>query len=121
MQWKNVNQNKELTKIKKHIHYNQRLMFALAQVERLTCRHQSFFIWKIYKNGGSDMYCVVINKLKGIYMLRHIIYGINPKESMSSIKKNYYKNYCRTDTDTFYLCKNKKEINKLLLMHKISF
>ena len=69
--------------------------------------------------GGSDMYCVVINKLKGIYMLRHIIYGINPKESMSSIKKNYYKNYCRTDTDTFYLCKNKKEINKLLLMHKI--
>lgn len=65
------------------------------------------------------MYCVVINKLKGIYMLRHIIYGINPKESMSSIKKNYYKNYCRTDTDTFYLCKNKKEINKLLLMHKI--
>lgn len=43
------------------------------------------------------MYCVVINKLKGIYMLRHIIYGINPKESMPSIKKNYYKNWRKND------------------------
>lgn len=61
------------------------------------------------------MYCVVINKfLTSKYMLRHIIYDISPEEDMSSIKEKYYKVYCRTDTDTFYLCQNRQEIDELL-------
>lgn len=47
-------------------------------------------------------------------MLRHIIYDISPEEDMSSIKEKYYKDYCKTDTDTFYLCENKQEIDELL-------
>lgn len=61
------------------------------------------------------MYCVVISKfLNSNYMLRHIIYDISPEEDMSSIKEKYYKDYCKTDTDTFYLCKNQQEIDELL-------
>lgn len=61
------------------------------------------------------MYCVVINKfLNSKYMLRHIIYDISPEENMSSIKEKYYKDYHRTDTDAFYLCQNKQEIDELL-------
>lgn len=44
-------------------------------------------------------------------MLRHIIYDIPPEEDMSIIKKKYYKDYYKTDTDTFYLCQNKQEID----------
>lgn len=33
---------------------------------------------------------------------------------MSIIKKKYYKDYYKTDTDTFYLCQNKQEIDELL-------
>ena len=47
-------------------------------------------------------------------MLRHIIYDIPPEEDMSIIKKKYYKDYYKTDTDTFYLCQNKQEIDELL-------
>lgn len=32
------------------------------------------------------MHCVVINKIKGIYMLRHIIYDINKNDSLDFIK-----------------------------------
>lgn len=61
------------------------------------------------------MYCVVINKfLGGNYMLRHIIYDISPEEDISSIKEKYYKDYCKTDTDTFYLCQSRQEIDELL-------
>lgn len=67
------------------------------------------------------MYCVVINKLKGIYMLRHIIYDINPKENISIIKDKYYKDFCKTDTDTFYLCQNKQQIKEFLSRYKIPF
>lgn len=67
------------------------------------------------------MYCVVINKLKGVYMLRHIIYDINPKDDMSIIKEKYYKEYQKTDTDTFYLCKDKQEMYELLSAYKIPF
>ena len=66
------------------------------------------------KIGGNDMYCVVISKLSGVIMLRHIIYDIPPEEDMSIIKKKYYKDYYKTDTDTFYLCQNKQEIDELL-------
>lgn len=59
------------------------------------------------------MYCVVINKFLNNYMIRHIIYDISPEEDMSSIKKKYYKNYYKTDTDAFYLCENKQEIELL--------
>lgn len=59
------------------------------------------------------MYCVVINKFLNNYMIRHIIYDISPEEDMPSIKKKYYKNYYKTDTDTFYLCENKQEIELL--------
>lgn len=65
------------------------------------------------------MYCVVINKIKGIYILRHIISNINQKEKIANIKKRYYKDYCKTDTDIFHLCKNKQEINDLLCRYKI--
>lgn len=61
------------------------------------------------------MYCVVINKfLDRKYMLRHIIYDISPEEDMSSIKEKYYKDYYKTDTDIFYLCQNKQEVDELL-------
>ncbi len=61
------------------------------------------------------MYCVVINKfLTSNYMLRHIIYDISPEDDISSIKEKYYKKYCKTDTDTFYLCENKQEMDELL-------
>lgn len=61
------------------------------------------------------MYCVVINKfLNRKYMVRHIIYDISPKEDMSSIKEKYYKDYYKTDTDIFYLCQNKQEVDELL-------
>lgn len=61
------------------------------------------------------MYCVVINKfLNRKYMVRHIIYDISPEEDMSSIKEKYYKDYYKTDTDIFYLCQNKQEVDELL-------
>ena len=52
--------------------------------------------------------------LNSNYMVRHIIYDISPEEDMSSIKEKYYKDYCKTDTDTFYLCESKQEIDELL-------
>lgn len=64
---------------------------------------------------GETMYCVVINKfLNRKYMVRHIIYDISPEEDMSSIKEKYYKDYYKTDTDIFYLCQNKQEVDELL-------
>lgn len=64
---------------------------------------------------GETMYCVVINKfLNRKYMVRHIIYDISPEEDMSSIKEKYYKDYYKTDTDIFYLCQNKQELDELL-------
>lgn len=65
------------------------------------------------------MYCVVISKLKGIYLLRHIIYDIEEKENIEKIKKNYYNDYCETDTDEFYLCHNKSEMKNLLSKYNI--
>ena len=61
------------------------------------------------------MYCVVINKfLTSNYMLRHIIYDISPEDDISSIKEKYYEKYCKTDTDAFYLCETKQEMDELL-------
>lgn len=61
------------------------------------------------------MYCVVVSEfLSGHYLLRHIIYDIPPDENITSVKRKYYKDYCKTDTDTFYLCQNQQEVEDLL-------
>ena len=61
------------------------------------------------------MYCVVVSKfLNDNYMLRHIIYDISQEENISNIKKKYYKDYHKTDTDIFYLCQNWREVDELL-------
>lgn len=37
-----------------------------------------------------------------------------PDENITSVKRKYYKDYCKTDTDTFYLCQNQQEVEDLL-------
>lgn len=66
------------------------------------------------------MYCVVINKIKGIYMLRHIIYDIDKNDSIDFIKEKYYNDYNTTPTDEFHLCQTKTEISDLFSALKIS-
>ena len=65
------------------------------------------------------MYCIVINKLKGIYLLRHIIYDIDEDEDIESVKEKYYRDYCKTETDAFHICKNKTELNQTLKRYNI--
>lgn len=38
------------------------------------------------------MYCVVLNKIKDIYVLRHIIYDVDKNDSLNIIKEKYYGN-----------------------------
>lgn len=66
------------------------------------------------------MYCVVINKIKGIYILRHMIYDIDKNDSLDFIKEKYYTDYNKTSTDEFHLCQTKAEISDLLSKLKIS-
>ncbi len=63
--------------------------------------------------------CVVISKLKGIYLLRHIIYDIAENEDIDSVKEKYYKDYCKTETDEFHICKNKTELNQTLKRYNV--
>ena len=65
------------------------------------------------------MYCVVISKLKGMYVLRHIIYDIAENESIEIVKKKYYKDFYKMDTDEFYICKNKEELNETLKRYHV--
>ncbi len=65
------------------------------------------------------MYCIVLNKLDGIYILRHIIYDISKNESIESIKEKYYKDYCRDKTDEFHICRNMIEVNQTLKKYNI--
>lgn len=65
------------------------------------------------------MYCVVINKIKGIYILRHIIYDIDKNDSLDFIKEKYYMDYNKTSTDEFHLCHTKTEVSDLLSKLKI--
>lgn len=60
------------------------------------------------------MYCVVLNKIKDIYILRHIIYDIDKNDSLNIIKEKYYANYNKTSTDEFHLCQTKTEISDIL-------
>lgn len=60
------------------------------------------------------MYCVVLSKIKDIYILWHIIYDVDKNDSLSIIKEKYYANYNKTSTDEFYLCQTKTEISDIL-------
>lgn len=65
------------------------------------------------------MKALVLSKVRGIYMLRHIIYGIDEKETLDEVKRKYYKDYHRTTTDEFFLFHSNEEMNKILLEHGI--
>lgn len=66
------------------------------------------------------MYCVVLAKIQNFYILRHIIYDISPEEDLEEVKKKYYADYQKIDTDEFYLCHSKKELDKVLSRYKLS-
>lgn len=59
------------------------------------------------------MYCVVLCKLDNIYLLRHIICNVSENPKLSEIKRKYYEEYNEIDTDEFYLCADKTEVNEL--------
>ena len=62
------------------------------------------------------MYCVVLSKIKDIYILRHIIYDVDKSDSLNIIKEKYYADYNKTSTDEFHLCQ--KEIPHLTDIQK---
>lgn len=66
------------------------------------------------------MYCVVLNKIKDIYILRHIIYDVDKNDSLNIIKEKYYADYNKTSTDEFHLCQTKTEVSDILSALKIS-
>ena len=66
------------------------------------------------------MYCVVLNKIKDIYVLRHIIYDVDKNDSLNIIKEKYYADYNKTSTDEFHLCQTKTEVSDILSALKIS-
>ena len=70
--------------------------------------------WRCY------MYCVVLNKIKDIYILRHIIYDVDKNDSLNIIKEKYYADYNKTSTDEFHLCQTKTEVSDILSALKIS-
>ena len=39
------------------------------------------------------MTCVVLCKIDGNYYLRHIIHGINPTDTIESVREKYYKDF----------------------------
>ena len=65
------------------------------------------------------MKAVVLNKYKGVYMLRHIIYDIDDTDTVDTIKDKYYESYNRTDTNEFILCDTKENVNAVLSSHGI--
>ena len=71
----------------------------------------------IIKNWRYYMYCVVLNKIKDIYILRHIIYDVDKNDSLNIIKEKYYD---KTSTDEFHLCQTKTEVSDILSALKIS-
>ena len=66
------------------------------------------------------MYCVVLSKIKDIYILRHIIYNIDKNDSLNIIKEKYYADYNKTSTDEFHLCQTKTEVSDILSALKIN-
>ena len=75
--------------------------------------HVSLEDWRYY------MYCVVLSKIKDIYILRHIIYNIDKNDSLNIIKEKYYADYNKTSTDEFHLCQTKTEVSDILSALKI--
>ena len=59
--------------------------------------------------------CIITSQETGFLTLRHIIYGIHPTDTIQMIKNRYYKVFKPTDTDKFYLCQSKTEINDTLI------
>lgn len=74
----------------------------------------------IIKNWRYYMYCVVLNKIKDIYILQHIIYDVDKNDSLNIIKEKYYADYNKTSTDEFHLCQTKTEVSDILSALKIS-
>ena len=67
------------------------------------------------------MYCVVLSKIKDIYILRHIIYDVDKNDSLNIIKEKYYADYYnKTSTDVFHLCKTNTHVSDILSALKIS-
>ena len=64
------------------------------------------------------MTCVVLCKIDGIYYLRHIILGINPTDTIESVREKYYKDFDKLH-DEFFFCKDNAEIKEILTMHGI--
>lgn len=65
------------------------------------------------------MKAVVLNQWKEIYVLRHIIYDIDPTDTIDVVKNKYYETYNKTDTDKFILCNTMNDVKKILLRHGI--
>ena len=64
------------------------------------------------------MLCVVLNETKkDLYIVRHII-DTNGEEDLSKIKQEYYNTFHKLEKDEFFLCRNNKEVNEVLLQHK---
>lgn len=66
------------------------------------------------------MYCLVLCKLDKTYLLRHIIYNVSTDSNISELKKKYYEEYNKIDTDEFYLCADKNEVNELFVKKHIT-
>lgn len=64
------------------------------------------------------MLCVVLNETKkDLYIVRHII-DTNGEEDLPKIKQEYYNTFHKLEKDEFFLCRNNKEVNEVLLQHK---
>lgn len=48
------------------------------------------------------MTCVVLCKIDGIYYLRHIIHGINPTDTIESVREKYYKDFDKLHDEFFF-------------------
>ena len=64
------------------------------------------------------MTCVILCKIDGNYYLRHIILGINPNDTIESVREKYYKDFDKLN-DEFFFCKDNAEIKEILNTHGI--
>lgn len=59
--------------------------------------------------------CIITSQETGFLAIRHIIYDIYSTDTIQTIKDRYYRVFKPTDTDQFYLCQSKKEVNDTLI------
>lgn len=105
-----------------HLEYNSldaMLIDWLDELEKNEGKEQ-FSEEILFIRSMNNMIAVVLNQYKGIYILRHIISGIDCTDSIDNVKNKYYKMYNKTDTDEFIICDSMKDVNIILREHGIN-